>query len=83
MVKYLRDFLCGLDYLHSFVNVVHRDIKPDNLLIDGGDHLKIADFGVALIFDEDDDIENNSGTKVYYIYIFKIIINNKIIFSVF
>ena len=51
----MRDFLCGLDYLHNFANVVHRDIKPDNLLIDGGDHLKIADFGVALIFDEEDD----------------------------
>lgn len=45
--KYFRDFLLGLDYLHNFANVVHRDIKPDNLLIGDMDELKIGDFGVS------------------------------------
>lgn len=54
--KYLRDFLLGLDYciiyllinlVHNFAHIIHRDIKPDNLLIDEFDNLKIADFGVA------------------------------------
>jgi len=33
--------------VHNFANVVHRDIKPDNLLIGDMDELKIGDFGVS------------------------------------
>ncbi len=50
--NYMRDFLLGLDYLHNFANIIHRDIKPDNLLIDAEDHLKIADFGVAKMMED-------------------------------
>lgn len=36
----------GLKYIHS-ANVVHRDLKPKNLLINGNCDLKICDFGLA------------------------------------
>lgn len=42
----------GLDYLHSR-NVVHKDIKPGNLLINNCGILKIADFGVAEQLDKE------------------------------
>ena len=38
--------ICGLEYLHEH-NVVWRDLKPENLLIDKSGYLKIADFGFA------------------------------------
>lgn len=33
-------------YLHS-LNVVYRDIKPENILIDIDGHVRIADFGLS------------------------------------
>lgn len=44
--------------LHSVHSqgVVHRDIKPDNLLLTGDDVLKIVDFGVSEMFEKDDEM---------------------------
>ncbi len=48
--KYFRDLVQGMDYLHTHL-VAHRDLKPENLLISGSNVLKIADFGVANLFE--------------------------------
>jgi len=43
--------------------IVHRDIKPGNLLIDVDGFLKIGDFGVSQMFEgEDDKFRNTAGT---------------------
>ena len=36
----------GMRYLHT-KNVIFRDLKPENVLIDKGDVLKITDFGIS------------------------------------
>ncbi|KAK1316475.1 Serine/threonine-protein kinase AtPK2/AtPK19 [Acorus calamus] len=38
----------ALEYLHS-LNVVHRDLKPDNLLINHDGHIKLTDFGLSKV----------------------------------
>ena len=43
---FLTQYLYGLEYMHKKC-VVHRDIKPQNTLIDDEFNLKIADFGLA------------------------------------
>lgn len=47
---HIRDFfyqiLCGLLYIHS-ANVIHRDLKPGNILVSTTGILKIGDFGLA------------------------------------
>ena len=43
---YLAEIVCGIEYLHS-INIIHKDLKPENLLIDQKGHLKITDFGLS------------------------------------
>jgi protein kinase A len=45
---YFSELLLGLEYLHN-MDIVYRDIKPENILIDIDGHIKIADFGLSKI----------------------------------
>jgi serine/threonine protein kinase len=46
----------GLQYMHedSQPRLIHRDIKASNILLDKYFHAKIADFGIAKIYQEDE-----------------------------
>jgi [calcium/calmodulin-dependent protein kinase] kinase len=63
--KYLRDVVAGLMYLHAH-NVIHGDIKPDNLLVTSTGRVKIGDFSVSQVFkDDDDQLRRSPGTPVF------------------
>ncbi|THH20827.1 hypothetical protein EW146_g577 [Bondarzewia mesenterica] len=49
--SFIYQTLCGLKYIHS-ANVLHRDLKPGNLLVNADCELKICDFGLARGFNQ-------------------------------
>ncbi|RKP02917.1 hypothetical protein CXG81DRAFT_10171, partial [Caulochytrium protostelioides] len=66
--RFFQQLMQGVDYLHS-QNIVHRDIKPGNMLITPDGVLKITDFGIAEQFSMYDmkpmRINNFAGTHQF------------------
>lgn len=56
--------LCGLKYIHS-ADVLHRDLKPGNLLVNADCELKICDFGLARGYSSNP--EKNNGFLTEYV----------------
>ena len=44
---YTAEVVLALDAIHS-MGFIHRDVKPDNMLLDKAGHLKLADFGTCM-----------------------------------
>ena len=61
IIKYI---LYGIQYLHSS-HTIHRDIKPDNILLSHNGTIKITDFGLATELEPDMSTDTYVGTLAY------------------
>lgn len=48
---YASEILLAIEYLHA-KDMIYRDLKPENLLLDSNGHIKITDFGFAKKVDD-------------------------------
>lgn len=67
-IFYTMEVVLALDTIHN-MGYVHRDIKPDNMLLDKHGHLKLTDFGTCMAMDDDGLVRSNSavGTPGNYL----------------
>ncbi len=68
---YMRQAALGLQHAHEAAALVHRDIKPGNILVDRNGIVKVLDMGLARFFNDEEDMltkkydENVLGTADY------------------
>lgn len=62
---YFRDVVQGIEYLH-YQKIIHRDVKPSNLLLGDDGRIQIADFGVCNQFEGVDALlSGTTGTPAF------------------
>ncbi|TGZ67053.1 hypothetical protein CRM22_005004 [Opisthorchis felineus] len=62
--KLFRQLFSAVEYCHQ-KNIVHRDLKAENLLFDENNNLKLADFGFANVFNTECHLDTFCGSPPY------------------
>ena len=61
---YMRELFLAVSHLHA-QDIIHRDIKPQNIMVDKHDRLRLIDFGLAEVIEKSKKDVNIAGTPMY------------------
>lgn len=61
---YAAEITLAIGHVHS-LNIIYRDLKPENLLLDADGHIRVADFGLSKENVVDDTVKSFCGTPEY------------------
>ncbi len=62
----IQEVILGMEYLHTKMRIIYRDLKPENLLVSKEGHIQITDFGLSEYFKDPSDTSCfSAGTPEY------------------
>ena len=62
--KFFHQLISAVGYLHN-IGCAHRDVKPSNILIDWKYNIKVIDFGLGNLYDENEKLKTACGSPCY------------------
>ena len=60
---FISNIIIALEYIHS-QKIIHRDVKPENLVLDINGYARLTDFGIAIV-NKKENSKESSGTTGY------------------